>query len=269
MKISTLIFFVLFIYSCTPNKTDTHTETIKPNTEMVEDSVSINNYIILLDLSDRLIKNTYDGTMQFQRDTALLQGILKMFESISNGNLFNCVDRLTIEIAIQEQPLYSEAQFSSDLNMDLKKSGGIDRDSKSEYLVNKLNSCSQAIIDLYRQAASSSETQDYKGADVWRYIKENLKYEIKTDEKGINYSNILIIITDGYMDFENLNDKRSINNKSNTGNFIYEVAKKKENWEEYFDKSGFGFVHIQGVPLEDVKVVVAEIAPKADYHKEI
>lgn len=147
------------------------------------------NYIVLLDLSDRLVvqKN------QPQRDKQLIHHIYDEFEEkVKNSLYIKSRDELKIVVAPQrgtnlrtdvfEDRLYVNMD---DIQMINRKRGEAQR--KSDFMAN--------LDSLYSEAMYSQTPEDYHGADIWKYFYEDLKVDYSRDTLVENY---LFIITDGY-----------------------------------------------------------------------
>lgn len=149
------------------------------------------NIMILLDLSDRLIKQ--DG--QASRDKDLIQYICsKMPIIIREGNgMKRSKEVLNIQIADQDNIPYSSKSYSDSLYFKMSK------DVKGGFpAVRKImeEKFPRNLDRLYESAKFSNDADDYSGANISRYFINDLKDDIKSDSMSIN---VLFIFTDGYV----------------------------------------------------------------------
>lgn len=147
------------------------------------------NYIILLDLSDRLIiqKN------QPERDKQLISHIYNEFEQKVKKSLYiKSRDEIKVVVAPQRgsnlrTDVFEDRLFINmdDIKMINRKRG--EKDRKEQFMTN--------LDSLYREAQFSRNPDDYHGADIWKYFYEDLKVDYSRDTLVENY---LFILTDGY-----------------------------------------------------------------------
>lgn len=147
------------------------------------------NYIILLDLSDRLIVQD----RQPQRDKQIIRDIYGLFEDRVRQNLYiKSRDEIKVVIAPQVGTGLNRNLFEDRLYVNMDHIQNIYRRPREE---ERRNAFFANLDTLYRQAVFSSTTTDYHGADIWKYFYEDLKMDYVTEE---NTENFLFILTDGY-----------------------------------------------------------------------
>ncbi|MCG8701698.1 MAG: hypothetical protein MI922_26840 [Bacteroidales bacterium] len=147
------------------------------------------NYIVLLDLSDRLIIQND----QPERDKELVSFLYDQFAERVRKNLYiRSRDEFKVVIAPQRgsRIAYDEYEDRLYINMDnipnmLRRKKEHERDSafKSD------------LTTLYKKAVFSKNPKDYHGADIWKYIYEDLETDLVKDTLSKNY---LFVVTDGY-----------------------------------------------------------------------
>lgn len=147
------------------------------------------NYIVLLDLSDRLIVQEN----QPERDKQIIKHIYDEFASKVKSSLYiKSRDEIKVVVAPQlgvnlrsdvfEDRLYINMD---DIKMIHRKKGEVER--RENFLAN--------VDSLYQEAVYSKNPKHYHGADIWKYFNEDLKVDYARDTLTQNY---LFIITDGY-----------------------------------------------------------------------
>jgi hypothetical protein len=147
------------------------------------------NYIVLLDLSDRLIVQKD----QPNRDKELLNYIYAQFEERVKKNLFiRSRDEIRVVIAPQKGSGLYRAEFEDKMYVNMDNiPAGLKRPKEEERRTRFLG----AIDTLYQKAIFSKNPTDYYGADIWKYFYEDLKTDYSSDTLTKNF---LFILTDGY-----------------------------------------------------------------------
>lgn len=172
------VFMLLLLASCMPPQED------KEITPVVK-----HNYIILLDLSDRLI--VQDN--QSERDKELIKEIYTLFEERVREHLYlRSRDEIRVVIAPQRGAGLKNEIYEDSLYTNMENIPGVLRRKTEEErrLVFHNN-----LDKLYEQAVFSSNPKDFYGADIWKYFYEDLKVDYVTDSLTQNF---LFLFTDGY-----------------------------------------------------------------------
>lgn len=148
-----------------------------------------NNFIVLLDLSDRIIVQPD----QLDRDKEIIRHIYNLFEKNVKENLYiKSRDEIKVVIAPQKGANLPADVFEDRLYVNMDNIKIVYRKSQEEerrvqYLAN--------LDTLYNMAMFSPDPEDYYGADIWKYFYEDLRYDYVSDTLTKNY---LFILTDGY-----------------------------------------------------------------------
>lgn len=172
------VFMLLLLASCMPPQEN------KEITPVVK-----HNYIILLDLSDRLI--VQDN--QAERDKELIKQIYTLFEERVREHLYlRSRDEIRVVIAPQrgaglQTEIYEDSLY---INMESIPSVLRRKSEEERRLVFHNN-----LDKLYDQAVFSNNPKDFYGADIWKYFYEDLKVDYVTDSLTQNF---LFLFTDGY-----------------------------------------------------------------------
>lgn len=147
------------------------------------------NYIILADLSDRLIvqKN------QPERDKQIITELYSIFENNVKKDLYiKSRDEIRVVIAPQPGSGLPRDEFEDRLYVNMDNIKTIYRKSREE---ERRGTFLSNLDTLYHKAVFSPTPEDYYGADIWKYFYEDLKVDYSRDSLTRNY---LIILTDGY-----------------------------------------------------------------------
>jgi hypothetical protein len=169
---------MLLLASCMP-----------PQEERTVSTAVKHNYIILLDLSDRLI--VQDN--QPERDKELIKHIYTLFEERVKSQLYlRARDEIRVVIAHQRGADLQNEVFEDSLFIDIESIPSVLRRKKEE---ERRNIFFRNVDKLYDQAVFSSNPKAYYGADIWRYFYEDLKVDYVRDTLTKNF---LFLFTDGY-----------------------------------------------------------------------
>lgn len=147
------------------------------------------NFIVLLDLSDRLIVQPN----QPQRDKQIIRSLYNVFETKVKKDLYiKSRDEFRVVIAPQLGAGLRRDDFEDRLYVNMNNISNVYRKLNEE----ERRKAFDANLDtLYRNAVFSSNPEKYHGADIWKYFHEDLKVDYSRDTLTENY---LVIITDGY-----------------------------------------------------------------------
>jgi hypothetical protein len=195
------------------------------------------NYIILLDLSDRLI--VQDD--QPERDKELIKYMYTLFEDGVRKQLYlRSRDEFKVVIAHQRGADLKNEVFEDSLYVNMDNIPGVLRRKTEE---ERRNVFFKNVDKLYDQAVFSKNPKDFYGADIWRYFYEDLKVDYVRDTLTQNY---LFLLTDGYpIVGKDLTKLQSVNEKyPDLKVILIEAAPRDKDlewdrimelWEEWFD----------------------------------
>jgi hypothetical protein len=147
------------------------------------------NYIVLLDLSDRLI--VQDN--QPERDKEIINALYKLFEDRVRKNLYiKSRDEFKVVIAPQRGSGLQKEVYEDRMYYNMEEIKNVfkqpqEKERREEFRNN--------LDSLYEEAVFSKNPERYYGADIWKYFYEDLKVDYVEDTLTENY---LFIITDGY-----------------------------------------------------------------------
>jgi hypothetical protein len=147
------------------------------------------NYIILLDLSDRLI--VQDN--QPERDKELIKHLYTLFEERVKKHLYlRSRDEIRVVIAHQRGAGLQSEVYEDSLYINMENIPGVLRRKKEEQ---RRTIFYENLDKLYDQAVFSDNPKRYYGADIWKYFYEDLKVDYVNDTLTQNF---LFLFTDGY-----------------------------------------------------------------------
>ncbi|MEO7992105.1 MAG: caspase family protein [Chryseolinea sp.] len=224
----TILISLLLTVSCAP-----------PALERKKEIRTKHNYIILLDLSDRLIVQND----QPERDKQIISNLYSLFEEKVKKDLYiKSRDEIKVVIAPQSETGLNRDEFEDRLYVNMKSINNVHRKAQEEerrkiFLSN--------LDTLYRKAAFSATPSEYKGADIWKYFYEDLRNDYSRDTLTENY---LFILTDGYPIVGNQHKLLEVRNEFPDLHIVLLEAAPREKdlewdhimsiWEEWFYKIG-------------------------------
>ena len=216
------------------------------------------NYIVLLDLSDRIL---YNNQQQVPKDISVINAIYGVFKSRLGTKdpthlYYSLHDKLKVLIAPQKTTPKDLYDKIGSLRIDLsaeqpeKKAAQVDETEKTFTAV---------LPEIYKQAVIGNNSTAYSGADIWKYFNEDLADDLEKDAQ-----NTLFIITDGYMDLEKTEERPSQNNRYASCSQIINLVKKYPDWEAKFNEGDYGLLPI-AKKMAGLKVVLLQVNPKEEW----
>ncbi|GAB4017546.1 hypothetical protein GCM10028773_14320 [Spirosoma koreense] len=205
----------------------------------------------MLDLSDRLLI-----AGQPQRDMALIQTAFNQFEQrVRQQLIINSADRFRVVIAPQRNVTYDAEEFMNGLYLDMSRLKLAEKRKQLDAIHKALPG---QLTKLYAQAtAGRSKTRDFAGCDLWQYANEQLPTDLDPA-----YDNCLLVLTDGYFDFEHNTHGLTQGNRA-TDARVLDRLRKDPTWRQTLTLPTEGLLPITK-PLPNLSVCVAEIQPKYD-----
>ena len=235
LQFSFLIFFALslMLYACSKKQNN--------NPERS------GNYVILLDLSDRLLAPHQD-----EQDIEIILTVFNRFENeVYKKLIVNSKDRFSVRILSQDKSQLDTDSLNNLLTIDMAT---FSMKEKKEKLIDFKKQFAIRLKHIYQEAGRGTKPSDYQGVDIWRYFNENLRYDLLD-----GYNNHLLILTDGYFDFESYQyTKRKDNRFSST---IFFQNLRRDDWKTYAERKDYGLLPVNQKFPETV-VIVAGIHPK-------
>jgi len=221
------------------------------SSEKVPDATVIpHNIIVLLDLSDRI---AIPG--QIEKDKEIIRTIVESFEK--NQQSFGYImsrDLLRIMIAY-EPNVNASTNDKMRISMEDLRPGGTsnqgERIPPGKPGFNKLKaSFLQAVDQLYDNAAENPNP----GADIYSFFCTELPVKYLDQ----NMQNKLIILTDGYLQFE-----REYLRGRNECTYMRKIDRLREerNWKDYFLSRKLQLCPCER-PLNNLEVLLLEVVPR-------
>lgn len=230
MRIALIAFILLLAFgeSCAPKK--------KERIEFPQF-----NYIVVLDLSDRILVNG-----QTTRDKQVITSLYSLFlKKLKQEFFFNSTDKFKIVIPYQKDAIPNNkiAELENELYINVETVPIKER----KILKDSIDVFANRLDLLYSEARISDNPNDYKGADIFGYIKNDIMIDMAIGE---NVKNFLFLVTDGYMYAEGktngLDDWEKANDLSNVEVIMLELNPNQDKlneqelmvdtWDNWFSK---------------------------------
>jgi hypothetical protein len=179
------------------------------------------NLIIVPDLSRRLgqIPN------QEEKDKEMISEIYDMFQesikrkaALKSG--YKSKDRLIIDVTDDKQAGGNFRKIANELIIDL----AIQKPPYWKYLDDSKKTFSNNVEELYKLG-------EQKGADYWNYFEKDFLINTKKSTFSEKYRNVVVILTDGYLESES--------NCYTCQNNIQPLTKNLSDWEVLILEAGF------------------------------
>lgn len=235
-KLSIFIFMIIGLVACNVNSTENFKKSVP------------DNYVVILDLSDRIIQRID----QVDIDTNAIRGALEKFEIAVQRNLtVKSKDKFSIRIVNQKNSSLPSNIYENSLSIDMAK---YNAGEKAIRLNSFKSDFSTIVKTLYQQALIGNKNTDYAGADIWQYFNEQINNDLCSE-----YNNHVLILTDGYFDFE---DKSHGINLQNSATVTAPLLRKMNSpeWEKEAIDNNTGLIPVN-LKVE-AKWVVCGIQPK-------
>lgn len=188
------------------------------------------NYVVILDLSDRILANN-----QLEKDAFLIETFFKKFQEKSMQNLIlNSKNRFSVKIIPQKNSPLNHEYFENKLQLYLGEINVKDKKTKMQELS---TSILNELQKLKKEALYSDKSTAYFGVDIWSFLHDNGAKLSKA-----NYENTFLMLTDGYFDFENQNHVIQDKNRYTSTQFFKEL--KGTNWKKTASEKQYGILPI-------------------------
>lgn len=213
------------------------------------------NLIIVPDLSRRIIDGV-NNPDQISNDTTILNYIWEAFENSTKLKM-NTKDRLTVDVTDKGQAGGQFLKLANNLIFDLSKYK--DKINRLYFTDSVRNQYTKNIDTMYQLAK-----REPIGADYWHYFRYDVSKHIPKPTLYDNYRNVLIIITDGYLEAEN--SKATGNPPLYTGSLAerQKVANKMKSGKSV-EGAVDGIIKIPDIDQKfpTLEVLLLEINPRA------
>jgi hypothetical protein len=265
MKLIASIFIaILFLNSCSSDSKEKKQDAEDSNTTAIKATDRQLNINILWDLSDRIDPQTNPASPQhYERDIEIIKNIASFFKKdMEKRGAYKAKGRL--KVFFTPTPDNDRINtIAGNLSCDLSAYAGDGANSKKKEMYDSLETrFARSANEIYQIALSNNKgKKQWDGSDIWRFFKNDVKaYCI---DPSVNYRNILVILTDGYIFHKDSKDKQG----NRTAYILPELLKPFRNnpqWQTTFTKGDYGLISTRK-DLQNLEVLVLEITPSKGY----
>jgi hypothetical protein len=255
VKILSIVTGIFFFNSC--KNTEIEESLVQPVKSTISNNLNIS---ILIDLSDRISPNKYPNkTMEYYlRDVGYINSASEAFtEHLNTKKVRQAKDKI--------QLFFDPEPFNPDINS---------ISDKLKFNINKENISNETIFNIKQKYANEPlkiynlaiNDNHFVGSDTWRFFKNKINDQCIED----NYRNILIVLTDGYIYFNNSRIKESNLTSYLTPEMIKASNLNKQNWAEIMVNQKYGFIPAN-TDLSNLEILVLGINPdpKNPYEEDV
>lgn len=204
------------------------------------------NYTVILDLSDRILVHD-----QLDKDISLVESAFHSFENHARKNLvISSKDRFSIKIIPQRNSPLNVNEYEDILRLYLDETDVADKNKSLKALSLGLH---RTLKRLKQDALYGKVPSAYFGVDIWAYLHDNGMELSKT-----GYENKILILTDGYFDFENQSHVIKNENQFTSTRFLNDL--NNSNWKQISEEKQYGLLPIQ--LDKNTKWIIAGISGK-------
>lgn len=251
-----IIFILVTIVTISCKKQVTEKKTEKTT---IDKSNNL-NVSILLDLSDRISPEKYPNpTMEYyMRDVGYINSISEAFTHHLESKKIRQMDD-KMQLFFEPDPLNSDINLiSKNLKIELNA-----KNISKESIANIKSIYSKDPLKIYQLAIHDSK---YIGSDTWRFFKGKVNDYCIED----GYRNILIVLTDGYIFYEDTKMKEGNMTTYLTPKLIAENKLNNSKWLELITEQKLGFIKANN-DLSNLEILVLGVNPSSNnpYEEEV
>ena len=239
-----LLAGLFFLWSCNgshPAKDTKKDATLPPK----------DNYIILLDLSDRIL---FNNQQQVPKDIDVIKSIYGVFKAkLDSKDSTRQYYTINDKIKLLAAPHWFYASVDLSAEQPDKRASVPD---KTEKTLNIL------LPEIYKDAVTGNSGTAYSGTDIWKYFNEYLTDDLEKDGQ-----NTLFIVTDGYMNLKKTGERPAQKNRYTSCSQVINALKNYPDWETRFTEGDYGLLPISK-KMTNLRVVLLQVNPKEGWSDE-
>lgn len=222
------------------------------------------NITVLIDLSDRINSGKDERQpVQADRDISIINILASAIKkNVAAHGSFKSKARFSVYF----HPEPSDKQIreiARKLSVSWVASSDMAQARQNKQRYQQLDSnFTKGLNDIYAMAQASGV---YPGSDIWRFMKDEAR--IKCIEPDTSYRNILVILTDGYLYYENGKQQKPNSNRYNyieRGTAHFSKFRNPNVLAAEFDQQDYGLMPAS-TSLNNLEVLVLECRPEETY----
>lgn len=209
------------------------------------------SYDIIVCLDDRIAQPE-----QVKRDKAIILAAFQEFKKLVRQKRFyiKSNDQFRVLICPQNGNDPELLHLAKSLHIDMSQLKVQEKRVKMDDFEANLP---ERLESIYKLAYRGPQKEMYNGANIWRYF--NGKYQ---DELHAGKETKIIILTDGYIDFERDELKLTVEGKTNCTDFVHKLGNNPQ-WDSILENEGKGLIPCQ-LDLSSATVFILELEPKGN-----
>lgn len=189
-------------------------------------------YVVVLDLSDRITKPG-----QIEADKQLIEKTFEAFRiKVQSQLCINSRDRFQVIIAPQRGLPFDKDVESQKLTLDMPALMPAEKAKVLKEFGTKLR---VKLDSLYALAYHGQESKNYQGSNIWQFFNETLP-----ELTNASTTTKLVVLTDGYFDFEENNAVMNSGGLSTSTNFLGNLRQSKS-WKEDIESGRYGILPVK------------------------
>jgi hypothetical protein len=236
--LSPLVVLILIITSCKSNAQKFVTKDVNEK------------FVVVLDLSDRLLYNNN----QKNTDIAAILAFFSRFEEKVKSKLYiKSKEKFSIRILKQRNTPLNIDSIENCLQLNLETAVVSEKRIQTEKFKTSLE---KKLIAIYNAAIFSKTAREFKGVDIWAFFNADISNELAP-----NYTTSIMVLTDGYFDFED--PAIGLRNKQQSTITAQLLPKLQGiNWKQTADANNIGLIPVK--MDTNMKMLVVGIQPKTN-----
>ncbi len=221
----------------------------------VETSSQPINIIVILDVSDRLLKEKLPGQeRQVEKDKKIAKGIVNQYESFAK-KAYYVGNRHRLTFVVPKQPGVTKLIPQETLEELKLWPTNEDRARGAPRFREMRDKLNETIDSLYQFV---DDRQKFTGSDIWGWFKVSAEEYLQPD--ALNY---IICVSDGYLYLNNIFVPLLPKKGNQTAVILHSVVEKfsrDPNWKTEFVRDGYGLLPIDNDFTEyNVKFLMVEV----------
>lgn len=260
MKLLQLSYFAIalvFVSSCGQADIKDTSASAKESFSPTKPQPKQLNISILWDLSDRIDSKKHPASPEhYQRDIEVIKDFTEFFkQDMDKKGAYMAQGKLKVFFT----PAPTDLQINNlakNMDVDLSQyhGNGSSKEKKNvfDHITNDFTGSAQKIYDI--TISNNKNNKEWDGSDIWRFFKKDVDQCIAGE---LNYRNILVILTDGYIYHK---DSKQV--QGNRSAYILPKTlkpfRKNSNWPQLFNSKDYGLITTRS-DLQNLEILVLEV----------
>jgi hypothetical protein len=205
--------------------------------------------LVVVDLSDRLLQPGVP-----EHDQALILAAFDRFhQRVKQQLYFKSTERFSVLIPPQHNVSLPYHQWEEALNLDLSMVAPAARARTCKAFATKLPAL---LKEVYQRANLGPHAKDYPGVDLWSFFNERVGKEMEPQQ-----DHQILVLTDGYFDFESYQHVLKVANRSTSTAFLGQL--RGQDWKKKAEQGQYGLLPLNNpLPNNRFHLQVFGVQPK-------